>query len=107
MATPQPSTSSEKTFTSYTKEQGESYAQARPSYNPKLYQTVLEYHTSTGGQLGTLLDVGCGPGTAARALAPSFSQTIGIDPSEGMIKHARTLNDTNDLSQSIRYELST
>ncbi|KAH6724330.1 S-adenosyl-L-methionine-dependent methyltransferase [Leptodontidium sp. MPI-SDFR-AT-0119] len=115
MATPQPSKSSEKTFTSYTKEQGQSYAQARPSYHPKLYETVLELHTTTGGQLNTLLDVGCGPGITALALAPSFSQTIGLDPSEGMINTARLLSDPNtntststtNLSHPIRFEIST
>lgn len=38
----------------------------------------------------TLLDVGCGTGFAARALAPYFSRTIAIDPSEGMLQSART-----------------
>ncbi|KAG4436822.1 hypothetical protein IFR05_007712 [Cadophora sp. M221] len=118
MATPQPSTPTEKTFTSYTKEQGKSYAQARPSYHPKLYETVLELHTSTGGQLNTLLDVGCGPGITALALAPSFSQTIGLDPSEGMITTARLLSNPNTststntstgdtLPHPIRFEIST
>ena len=107
MSTPQPSTSSEKTFTSYTKDQGKSYAQARPSYHPKLYETVLKQHTSTGGQLTTLLDVGCGPGIAARALAPHFNQVTGLDPSEGMINNARALGGTTASSSPIRFEIST
>ncbi|MAD87334.1 MAG: hypothetical protein CL912_30620 [Deltaproteobacteria bacterium] len=107
MSTPQTSTSSEKTFTSYTRDQGKSYAQARPSYHPKLYEKVLKQHTSTGGQLTTLLDVGCGPGITARALAPHFNQVTGLDPSEGMINNARALGGTTASSSPIRFEIST
>ena len=98
---------SEKTFTAYTSEQGAHYAQHRPGYHPNLYKEVLDHHTSTGGQLDTLIDVGCGPGTAARALAPKFTHTIGLDPSEGMISQARSLAGTTSISEPIRFEIST
>ncbi|KAK0128449.1 hypothetical protein ONS95_000421 [Cadophora gregata] len=108
MSTPQPTISSEKTFTSYTKDQGKSYAQVRPSYHPKLYETILKHHTSTGGQLTTLLDVGCGPGITTLALAPNFTLSMGLDPSEGMINNARSLGGGSTASLSpIRYEIST
>jgi len=96
----------EKTFKSFTKDQGANYAKNRRGYHPNLYKTVIDYHTSTGGKLDTLLDVGCGPGTAARALAPQFAHAIGLDPSEGMINNARLLAGTSSTSEPIRFEIS-
>jgi SAM-dependent methyltransferase len=99
--------SSEKTFSSFTKEQGANYAKNRRGYHPSLYKTVLDHHTSTGGQLNTLLDVGCGPGAAAFALAPHFAHAIGLDPSEGMITTARSLAGASSTPNPIRFEIST
>jgi trans-aconitate 3-methyltransferase len=99
--------SAEKTFSSYTQDQGANYAQNRSGYDPNLYKTIIDHHTSTGGQLNTLLDVGCGPGTAARALAPHFAHAIGLDPSEGMIINARFLAGASSTSEPIRFEIST
>ncbi|KAH7176827.1 S-adenosyl-L-methionine-dependent methyltransferase [Dactylonectria macrodidyma] len=98
---------SEKTFSSYNSEQGKGYAQVRPDYHPKLYKYVLDQHTSTGGQLDTVVDVGCGPGLAARALAPHFATAIGLDPSEGMLATARTFGGTTSTSEPVRYQRAT
>jgi SAM-dependent methyltransferase len=103
MATPAPT---EKTFTSYTAEQGAKYAKHRRGYHPNLYKTIIEQHTSTGGQLGTLLDVGCGPGIAARDLAVDFEHVIGIDPSGGMIDTARSLGGLTKSGEAVRFEVS-
>lgn len=97
----------EKTFRSYKQEQGEAYARARPDYHPFLYETVINWHISTGGRLDTLLDVGCGPGNAARALAPRFAHAIGLDPSEGMIATARAVGGVSSSSKPVRFEVST
>jgi SAM-dependent methyltransferase len=97
----------EKTFSSYDREQGNKYAKARRDYHPSLYQTVLDRHTSTGGKLHLLLDVGCGPGLAIRVLAPYFTHAIGLDPSSGMVDTARSLGGVDSTSSPIRYELST
>ncbi|KAH6884227.1 methyltransferase [Thelonectria olida] len=96
----------DKIFTTFTNDQGANYAEIRPKYHPNLYKTVVDRHTSTGGQLGTVLDVGCGPGTAARALAPQFAHAIGLDPSEGMMANARVLGGTSSSSEPIRFEVS-
>ena len=63
MAERTPATSTEKTFTSYTKDQGEKYAKNRRGYNPNLYKIIVDHHVQTGGKLDVLVDVGCGPGT--------------------------------------------
>ncbi|KAL2109159.1 hypothetical protein VUR80DRAFT_2880 [Thermomyces stellatus] len=100
------SSSRDITFRSYTSEQGKAYAEFRRDYSPALYQYVIDHHTSTGGQLDTILDVGCGPGNVARALAPRFTRAIGIDPSEGMIAIARSLGGSSSAGP-IRFEIST
>lgn len=96
----------EKTFRKFSHQQGAEYAQHRRDYHPKLYQSLVDHHTSTGGQFDTLLDVGCGPGLAARALAPHFRHVIGIDPSEGMLNSAITLGGESASSEPIRFEVS-
>ncbi|KAJ6787861.1 hypothetical protein PWT90_09645 [Aphanocladium album] len=97
----------EKTFRFYSKEQCETYAKTRREFSPRLYQAILDRHTSTGGMLDFLLDVGCGPGSAARSLAPSFLQAIGIDPSAGMIATARSLGGVTQTAERIRFDIST
>ncbi|CZR66547.1 related to trans-aconitate 3-methyltransferase [Phialocephala subalpina] len=102
-----PTLPTEKTFSSFNKAQGANYAQNRRGYHPNLYKTIIDHHTSTGGQLTTVLDVGCGPGIATRALAPQFIHAIGLDPSEGMITTARSLGGVTSTSEPIRFEIST
>lgn len=97
----------EKTFSSYNQEQGKAYAEVRRNYHPSVYETIIDHHTTTGGKLDTLLDVGCGPGLAAQALAPHFAHVIGLDPSEGMLATARSLGGVTSTSEPIRYEIST
>ncbi|KXL46752.1 hypothetical protein M433DRAFT_173668 [Acidomyces richmondensis BFW] len=63
-----------------------SYATFRPTYPPSLYNAILAYHR---GPRRLCLDLGCGPGTVSRALAPHFSRVIGTDPSPNMITQAR------------------
>lgn len=97
----------EKTFSNYNQEQGKAYAQGRPDYHPNVYQYVIDIHTSTGGQFDTLLDVGSGPGNAARALSSHFVHATGLDPSEGMVVTACSLGGVTSTFEPIRYEVST
>ena len=97
----------EKTFRSYTSEQGKFYAQNRWNYSKDLYQSIISYHTSTGGKLNTVVDVGCGPGTATFSLAEFFDNAIGLDPSDGMINTARSLLDSREPKPQIKFEVST
>ncbi|KAG5297378.1 methyltransferase [Histoplasma ohiense] len=103
----------ESTFRAYTQGQGLSYAQNRLGYEPEFLQFIIDHHTSTGGQLDTIVDVGCGPGTAVRALAPYFAHAIGLDQSEGMISTARSLGGSTSSPSSsavpepINFQVST
>lgn len=96
----------EKTFSSYNHEQGKAYALVRRDYHPNVYQAVFDYHTSTGGQLDTLVDVGCGPGNATRQLGRNFNHATGLDPSQGMISMARSLGGITSTSEAVRFEIS-
>jgi len=66
-----------------------SYDSYRPSYPPQLYNTIVAYHSSAGGQFGTCVDLGCGTGKSTRDLAARFDMVIGVDPSGTMMDEAR------------------
>lgn len=97
----------EKTFRSYTKDQGQTYAQHRMKYSQALYDSIISHHTSTGGKLENALDLGCGPGTATFAVARTFDNTIGLDPSEGMVSAARSFLSQEQIGSNVRFEVST
>ncbi|KAK4059156.1 hypothetical protein Trihar35433_11153 [Trichoderma harzianum] len=97
----------ETTFSSYDQNQGKAYAHARPDYDPGVYKAVINHHKSTGGQFDTVVDVGCGPGSATRGLAPYFANAIGLDPSQGMVATARSFGGVSSESRPIRFEIST
>ncbi|KAJ5278739.1 hypothetical protein N7478_004111 [Penicillium angulare] len=96
----------EKTFSAYNEAQGENYSKFRPEYHPNVYENIVNHHTSTGGTFDTLIDIGCGPGTATHALAPKFTQVFGLDPSPGMISVARA-QSANKPTSNVRFEVST
>ena len=62
------------------------YLRGRPPYSAQLADTLARELGLDGD--GTLVDVGCGPGTLAVALAPLFDRVIGIDPDPDMLDHA-------------------
>ncbi|GAB1314693.1 hypothetical protein MFIFM68171_04903 [Madurella fahalii] len=95
----------ETTFRAFSKDQSDNYAVSRRDYHATLYNAVVEHHKSTGGEFDTILDVGCGPGFAVRALAPLFKHAVAIDPSEGMIKTAQSITDVS--THAIRFGIST
>jgi trans-aconitate 3-methyltransferase len=97
----------EKTFSSYNQDQGKNYAKLRRTYHPSVVEAVINQHTTTGGKLDTLLDIGCGPGTATFDVASHFPHAIGLDPSEGMIATARAVGGTTSTGEAVRFEIST
>jgi SAM-dependent methyltransferase len=62
-----------------------SYA-ARPPYAPALFEHLLAQIPGRG----RALDIGCGPGTIAIALADHFAEVIALDPSAPMLEAGRT-----------------
>lgn len=65
------------------------YEQGRLPYAPGLAD-ALKRDLGLDGR-GRLLDVGCGPGTVARRLAPLFEAVVGLDPDPGMLAEAARL----------------
>lgn len=95
---------SDPTFRRYTDDQAKVYAAQRLSYPSELYEAILAHHSATGGQLGLLVDVGCGPGNATRDVARSFDRAIGVDPGEAMIATARGLGGKTRAGEDIVFE---
>ena len=93
------------TFRSYCAAQAQTYAVERRSYPHELYDIILKYHTSTGGKLDQLLDVGCGPGNATRDLSVAFEHVLGIDPGAEMIAAARKRGAKTRSGNDINFEI--
>jgi SAM-dependent methyltransferase len=62
------------------------YERGRLPYAPGFVETLTAALGLDGG--GRLLDVGCGPGIVALALAPHFAEVVGLDPDEDMLAEA-------------------
>ncbi len=97
---------SDPTFRTYSATQAAAYAAGRGSYAAALYDFILHHHQSTGGEMGMLLDVGCGPGNATRDLAQCFDDAMGIDPGSEMIETARSLGGKTAKGNSIQFRVS-
>jgi len=73
------------------KEMAEYYVKYRPTYNTKLFETIVEFYERDKGQLCNFdlaVDVGCGPGQSTLPLAKYFNHVIGVDISTEMLAHA-------------------
>ncbi|HEX4790355.1 MAG TPA: methyltransferase domain-containing protein [Actinospica sp.] len=69
------------------------YARGRLPYSPDLVPLLTDVLGLDGR--GRLLDVGCGPGTLALALAGSFAEVVGIDPDPEMLAEAAARQSVN------------
>ncbi|HLX05732.1 MAG TPA: class I SAM-dependent methyltransferase [Candidatus Binatus sp.] len=58
------------------------YSRFRPKYPPSLVNVLREHFLLEG--TGRLLDLGCGPGPVAIALAHLFEEVVAMDPDDGM-----------------------
>src|ERR1700761_6580742 len=93
---------SDTTFRNYSPAQVQEYAKGRGGYPQALIKEVVKLHASTGGAFETLVDLGCGPGSATRDLATHFEHAIGIDPSPEMVRSASELGG-NAKASPIRF----
>jgi SAM-dependent methyltransferase len=60
----------------------------RPDYPAALHARLVELMPGRGA----MLDLGCGPGKLARALAPHVAQVLAVDPSEAMLALGQALD---------------
>jgi SAM-dependent methyltransferase len=60
----------------------------RPDYPPALHARLVELMPARGA----VLDLGCGPGKLARALAPQVALVRAVDPSAAMLDLGRALD---------------
>lgn len=96
---------SDPTFRSYKSAQAQQYANLRPAYPPVLYEHILSEHQASGGGLGFVVDIGCGPGSATRDLARSFEHAVGIDPGQEMVNTARERGGETKSGERVRFEV--
>ena len=68
------------------------YIAARLPYAPDLITWLVR---ETGADGKRVLDLGCGPGLIANAIAPVASSVIGLDPSPNMIAAAKACAERN------------
>ncbi len=73
------------------------YVAARLRFDPVLIDWLVR-DTGAGGK--RVLDLGCGPGFIANALAPQVEEVLGLDPSPNMIAAARA-----DAAPNARFEI--
>jgi ubiquinone/menaquinone biosynthesis C-methylase UbiE len=93
------------TFRNYDTEQAVSFAKQRVGYSSVFYQVIIDHHVANGGELQTLIDVGCGSGAGTRGLATYFNHGIGIDPGKELILQARSIGGQTKMGKSIQYEV--
>ena len=62
---------------------------ATPIRNPKAYEATLDQVRGLLAPTDTVLELGCGTGTTALALAPSVSRIVATDVSDAMLAKGR------------------
>ncbi|ADP80644.1 class I SAM-dependent methyltransferase [Pseudofrankia inefficax] len=78
----------------------EYYARHRPGYPPAFLAEIGQRLSLSGA--GRLLDLGCGPGTLALALAGQVGEVIGVDPEPDMLAEAARQTDLAGI-QNVRW----
>ncbi len=74
-----------------------------PDVTARATAEIVKWLVSQGLAMGPVLDVGCGTGRIAAALAPHVGEVLGIDVSSGMIAEARRRHGAD---ARLRFEMS-
>ena len=72
------------------------YSRFRPKYPPSLVSILRENFQLDG--TGRLLDLGCGPGPVAIALANLFDEVVAMDPDDGMRAEGERIARERDIT---------
>ncbi|KAB5595927.1 Trans-aconitate 3-methyltransferase [Ceratobasidium theobromae] len=84
-----------------------SYASFRPTYPSSLFSFIYAYHAQSGrAGWEKVVDLGCGTGQATLEIANQFKQTVGCDPSKGMIENAQLSAQQSKLEQKPTFVVS-
>jgi len=105
MTTTQKPHQEEATFRNYDAAAAKRYAQYRSGWPASFIENLISQHTSSGGQCGLLLDIGCGPGNSTRDLAPHFQTALGVDPAPSMVEVACGIPSSTACGEPVRYEV--
>ncbi len=84
------------------------YARKHQTMAERFGQEYARKLTARGFRAGTIIDVGCGPGGTAIALARAFpdSEVVGIDLSEPLLRRAELAAEQAGLDRRVRFELA-
>jgi trans-aconitate 3-methyltransferase len=93
------------TFRVYDPDQAALFARQRKSYSSTLYEVIISYHVANGGRFHSLLDVGCGSGSATRGLANYIDLATGIDPGRELALQAKYIGGQTRAGNTIQYEI--
>ncbi|HEX4453052.1 MAG TPA: class I SAM-dependent methyltransferase [Kofleriaceae bacterium] len=80
------------------------YLAGRAPYAPRLFERIALLCRLD--QTSRVLDLGCGPGQIARALAPLVGHVVGVDPERNMLDVARAAAPQLEWIEASSYELA-
>ncbi len=80
------------------------YLAGRAPYAPRLFERIALLCRLD--KTSRVLDLGCGPGQIARALAPLVGHVVGIDPEAKMLEAARAVSSTVEWICGSSYDLA-
>lgn len=79
------------------------YLAGRPEYAPRLFERIALLCRLDRGH--RVLDLGCGPGQIAIAIAPFVGHVVGIDPEPGMLEQAAAAAPALEWIEASSYDL--